>query len=59
MLKILGRNSSINVRKVLWLCSELDIASGARAVGRRPAVVALTAVYGAQSQRHGAGDHRR
>ncbi len=25
MLKILGRNSLINVRKVLWLCSELDI----------------------------------
>lgn len=26
MLKILGRASSINVRKVLWLCDELDIA---------------------------------
>ncbi len=25
MLKILGRTSSINVRKVLWLCAELDI----------------------------------
>lgn len=25
MLKILGRASSINVRKVLWLCDELDI----------------------------------
>ncbi|UIA82767.1 glutathione S-transferase N-terminal domain-containing protein [Erwinia tracheiphila] len=25
MLKILGRDSSINVRKVLWLCEELDI----------------------------------
>ncbi|RWR02299.1 glutathione S-transferase [[Pantoea] beijingensis] len=26
MLKILGRASSINVRKVLWVCDELDIA---------------------------------
>ena len=26
MLKILGRASSINVRKVLWTCAELDIA---------------------------------
>ncbi|MEM6162457.1 glutathione S-transferase [Erwinia sp. P6884] len=26
MLKILGRTSSINVRKVLWTCDELDIA---------------------------------
>lgn len=26
MLKVLGRTSSINVRKVLWLCAELDIA---------------------------------
>ena len=25
MLKILGRSSSINVRKVLWLCCELDL----------------------------------
>jgi len=25
MLKILGRNTSINVRKVLWLCAELNI----------------------------------
>lgn len=25
MLKILGRASSINVRKVLWLCDELDL----------------------------------
>lgn len=25
MLKILGRDSSINVRKVLWLCDELSI----------------------------------
>ncbi|MBS0882510.1 glutathione S-transferase [Pantoea sp. JGM49] len=25
MLKVLGRTSSINVRKVLWLCSELDL----------------------------------
>lgn len=26
LLKILGRTSSINVRKVLWTCQELDIA---------------------------------
>jgi glutathione S-transferase len=26
MLKILGRTSSINVRKVLWACAELDLA---------------------------------
>ena len=26
MLKILGRSSSINVRKVLWLCAELGLA---------------------------------
>lgn len=26
MLKILGRSSSINVRKVLWLCGELELA---------------------------------
>ena len=26
MLKILGKSSSINVRKVLWLCAELDLA---------------------------------
>jgi glutathione S-transferase len=25
MLEILGRSSSINVRKVLWLCAELDV----------------------------------
>lgn len=25
-LKILGRTSSINVRKVLWTCQELEIA---------------------------------
>ena len=25
MLKILGKSSSINVRKVLWLCAELDL----------------------------------
>ncbi|MCX2582068.1 glutathione S-transferase, partial [Klebsiella pneumoniae] len=24
MLKILGRDNSINVRKVLWLCDELN-----------------------------------
>ena len=26
MLELLGRSSSINVRKVLWVCAELDIA---------------------------------
>lgn len=26
MLEILGRSSSINVRKVLWLCAELELA---------------------------------
>jgi glutathione S-transferase len=26
MLRILGRSSSINVRKVLWLCAELDLS---------------------------------
>lgn len=26
MLKILGKASSINVRKVLWLCAEMDLA---------------------------------
>ena len=26
MLKILGKSSSINVRKVLWLCAEIDLA---------------------------------
>jgi glutathione S-transferase len=26
MLKILGRTSSINVRKVLWTCDELGLA---------------------------------
>lgn len=26
MLKILGRSSSINVRKVLWLCAEINLA---------------------------------
>jgi len=26
MLKILGKSSSINVRKVLWLCAEMDLA---------------------------------
>ena len=26
MLKILGKLSSINVRKVLWLCDELGLA---------------------------------
>lgn len=26
MLKLLGKSSSINVRKVLWLCAELDLA---------------------------------
>jgi glutathione S-transferase len=25
MLKVLGKSSSINVRKVLWLCAELDL----------------------------------
>jgi glutathione S-transferase len=25
MIKLLGRSSSINVRKVLWLCAELDL----------------------------------
>ena len=25
MLRILGRSSSINVRKVLWLCAEMDL----------------------------------
>ena len=25
MLKILGRENSINVRKVLWLCEELNL----------------------------------
>ncbi len=25
MLKILGKSSSINVRKVLWLCAEIDL----------------------------------
>lgn len=25
MLKILGRDNSINVRKVLWLCEELNL----------------------------------
>lgn len=28
MLKILGRENSINVRKVLWLCGELGIEFG-------------------------------
>lgn len=26
MLQVLGKDSSINVRKVLWLCAELDLA---------------------------------
>lgn len=26
MLQILGKASSINVRKVLWTCAELDLA---------------------------------
>ena len=25
MLRILGKSTSINVRKVLWLCAELDL----------------------------------
>jgi glutathione S-transferase len=36
MLKILGRSSSINVRKVLWLCSELDVAYEHEEWGREP-----------------------
>ena len=26
MLKILGKSTSINVRKVLWLCAEMELA---------------------------------
>lgn len=34
MLKILGRENSINVRKVLWLCGELGIEFGREDWGR-------------------------
>lgn len=33
MLKILGRSSSINVRKVLWTCDELDLRYAQEAYG--------------------------
>jgi glutathione S-transferase len=33
VLQILGRSSSINVRKVLWLCAELDLACEQEAWG--------------------------
>ena len=36
MLKILGRSNSINVRKVLWLCAELDLAHEHEEWGREP-----------------------
>ncbi|OQP35516.1 MULTISPECIES: glutathione S-transferase family protein [Pantoea] len=36
MLKILGRDSSINVRKVLWLCDELDLDYDHEAWGTEP-----------------------
>ena len=47
MLRILGRSSSINVRKVLWLCAEIDLpyvqepwGSGSRST-RQPGFIAL------------------
>ncbi len=55
-LKILGRTSSINVRKVLWTCQELEIAYEREDWGLvffdpRPGFPGL------ESQRPGAGDH--
>src|SRR5688572_16456047 len=47
MIKLLGRSSSINVRKVLWLCAELDLALEQEQWGagfrdpREPAFLAL------------------
>jgi glutathione S-transferase len=34
MLKILGKSSSINVRKVLWLCTEIDLPYAHEAWGQ-------------------------
>jgi len=31
MLKLLGKSSSINVRKVQWLCAELDLLGNPQA----------------------------
>jgi glutathione S-transferase len=36
MLRLLGRSNSINVRKVLWLCAELDLACEHEEWGREP-----------------------
>ena len=40
MLRVLGRDNSINVRKVLWLCDELGLAYAREDWGR--ATAALT-----------------
>ncbi|MGE0802026.1 MAG: glutathione S-transferase family protein [Lautropia sp.] len=37
MLRVLGRSNSINVRKVLWLCAELDLPIAHAETGRDPA----------------------
>lgn len=36
MLRILGKSSSINVRKVLWACDELDLPFAHEQCGSRP-----------------------
>ncbi|SUB14463.1 Uncharacterised protein [Pantoea agglomerans] len=46
MLTILGRASSINVRKVLWLCDELDLDYQREEWGRWIPLNAPARIYG-------------
>jgi hypothetical protein len=53
MLRILGKASSINVRKVLWTCAELTLRSSWRS-GDPASNPRTPGVSGAQPQCHGA-----
>jgi glutathione S-transferase len=58
MLKILGKTSSINVRKVLWTCAELGLAYEQEDWGS-VSCDRYAGISGAESECHGAGDYRR
>ncbi len=62
MLQVLGKASSINVRKVLWVCHELEITYELPQWGSgrwlltpmdRPALPAVSAYYERLSERPG------
>ena len=59
MLQVLGRATSINVRKVLWVCHELEITYELQEWGSGNLAIDTPGVPRAQPERPGAGHPRR